>query len=155
MTKTLNQRRLSPDQFSGADRGRLDMLATVMNRKESPKLIGSSGEHLEIPEAIYKVLRQIVNGMREGRTMMLIPENEVMTTQAAANYLGVSRPHLVRLLDEDQIPHHMVGTHRRVHYGDVAEYGTKRDQERRKGLDEITQMMSEKGYYDQDLPDEG
>ena len=60
--------------------------------------------------------------------MLVIPENEVLTTQAAANVLGVSRPHFVSLLDNDEIPYHTVGTHRRVHFGDVNAYREKGDQ---------------------------
>jgi excisionase family DNA binding protein len=155
MISNLQERRLSAQQLSGKERGRLDMLAAAMNQKGVPALVGSSGEQLQLPDAIYKVLRQIVNGMREGRAILLIPENEVLTTQAAADHLGVSRPHLVSLLENGEIPYHTVGTHRRVQFGDVAAYGAKRDQERRQALDEITRMTSEAGYYDQDPQDEG
>jgi hypothetical protein len=88
MTSNLQQRRLSPDEFSAPDRRRLDLLASVMNQPQSPALVGEGGERLELPASIYQVLRQIVNGMREGRPMLVIPENEVLTTQAAANFLG-------------------------------------------------------------------
>lgn len=150
MTSNIQQRRLSPQQFSGTDRGRLDMLAMLMNRQETPALVGESNERLELPLAIYKILREIVNGMREGRTMILVPENEAMTTQAAANYLGVSRPHLVALLESGEIPFHTVGSHRRVHFGDIVSFGEKRDAERRKTLDDLTKLISQEGLYDSD-----
>jgi len=155
MTTNLQQRRLSPDEFSGPDRRRLDLLASVMNQPQSPALVGEGGERLELPASIYQVLRQIVNGMREGRTMLMIPENEVLTTQAAANLLGVSRPHFVSLLENEEIPFHTVGSHRRVHFGDVVAYRAKRDRERRKGLDDLTKRISEAGFYDQDSGNEG
>lgn len=155
MTSNLQQRRLSPDEFSGTDRRRLDLLASVMNQPQSPALVGEAGERLELPATIYQVLRQIVNGMREGRPMLVIPENEVLTTQAAANLLGVSRPHFVALLENDEIPHHTVGSHRRVHFGDVDAYRIKRDRERRKGLDDLTKRISDAGFYDQDSGNEG
>jgi excisionase family DNA binding protein len=155
MTSNLQQRRLSPDDFSAPDRRRLDLLASVMNQPRSPALVGDNGERLELPGSIYRVLREIVNGMREGRPMLVIPENEVLTTQAAANVLGVSRPHFVSLLDNDEIPYHTVGTHRRVHFGDVNAYREKRDQERRQGLDALTRRISDAGFYDQDATDEG
>ena len=140
--------RLSPDEITGRDRGRLDQLATLMNQKEVPALIGDSGEKMELPTAIYHLLKRLVMGMREGKTMLLVPENEVMTTQAAADYLGVSRPHFVKLLEDGEIPHHTVGTHRRVHFSDLVEYGRVRDKQRRKTLDKLTKLLSEKGVYD-------
>jgi len=142
------QKRLGPQKISGVDRARLNGLAALMNQQEKPALVGASNERMELPSAIYTMLREIVTGMREGRTMILVPENEVMTTQAAANYLGVSRPHVVKLLENGEIPHHTVGTHRRVHFGDIVAYGEKRDQERRSTLDDLTKLLSEEGVYD-------
>lgn len=149
MTSNLQQRRLSPDEFSPPDRRRLDLLASLMNEPQSPALVGENGERLELPHSIYQFLRQIINGMREGRPMLLVPENEVLTTQAAANILGVSRPHFVSLLENGEIPHHTVGSHRRVHFGDVTAYGKKRDAARHEALDNLTKKISEAGLYDQ------
>jgi len=155
MTSNLQQRRLSPNDFTAPDRRRLDLLASVMNEPALPALVGEKGERLELPASLYRVLREIVNGMREGRPMLLIPENEVLTTQAAADLLGVSRPHLVSLLDNEEIPYHTVGAHRRLHFGDVNAYRENRDRERREGLDRLTREISEAGFYDQDVGDEG
>ncbi len=68
----------------------------------------------------------------------MIPQDEALTTQSAANYLGVSRPFLVKILDEGRIPHHKTGSHRRIRFADIAAYAHKRDSERRAILDEMT-----------------
>lgn len=77
-----------------------------------------------------------------------MPETEPMTTQAAANFLGVSRPFLVKLLEEKQIPFHNVGTHRRVLLKDLKAYQKRRDTDRRAALKNLFDEIDEAGLYD-------
>ena len=79
---------------------------------------------------------------------MLTPENETMTSQAAANYLGVSRPFLVKILEENKIPFHYVGTHRRVLLKDLKEYEKQRDKERRASMKGLFDKIQEAEKYD-------
>jgi excisionase family DNA binding protein len=60
-----------------------------------------------------------------------------------AGLLHVSRPHLIKLLDQGAIPHHKVGTHRRIRIEDLFAYGKQRDTTRREKLDELTQISEE------------
>ena len=69
-----------------------------------------------------------------------------LTTQQAADLLNVSRTHLVQLLDEEKIPHHKVGTHRRVRVEDVLAYRRETERARRKALDELTELDEELGF---------
>ena len=69
-----------------------------------------------------------------------------LTTQQAADLLNVSRTHLVQLLDEEKIPHHKVGTHRRVRAEDVLAYRRETERARRKALDELTELDEELGF---------
>ena len=85
--------------------------------------------------------------MAERRTVVLVPEDETFTTQAAADYLGVSRQHLVDLLEGGQIPFHKVGSHRRVAFRDLLAYEKRRDKERRAALDELARAVDEAGLY--------
>ena len=78
----------------------------------------------------------------------MLPEEETFTTQAAANYLGVSRQHLVDLLEEEKIPFHRVGTHRRVYFKDLLGFERQRDASRRKSLDKLMGDVDEAGFYD-------
>ena len=71
------------------------------------------------------------------------------TTQEAADLLNVSRPHLIKLLEEGAINFERVGTHRRIRFEDLMEYKHKRDNERRKALKKLTQMAQEAGLYEQ------
>lgn len=87
------------------------------------------GDQVEIPSGVYRVLRQVVEAMREGLAVTIAPQTQTLTTQQAADLLGVSRPTLVKLLDADRIPYERVGTHRRVLLRDLLEYRNKRREE--------------------------
>ncbi len=112
------------------------------------QLVGSDGVTLDMPEPLYVVLRQIVPYLLRGDAVSLVPVHRQMTTQQAADFLNMSRPHLVKLLRDEVIPHTLVGTHRRVYFRDVLEYRRRRDAERREALDEMTALAEEFGVYD-------
>jgi len=113
-----------------------------------PKLIGPNGEIIELPKSVFRVLRQIVYHMMRGRAIFIVPENKELTTQEAAEILNVSRPYLVKLLEQGKIPFVKVGTHRRIRFSDLMNYKKLRDAERERGLDEIAQMSQDLGLYD-------
>ena len=86
----------------------------------APQLIGPDGkERINLPPSIYRVIKDVVRNLQRGRTMFLVPEDEEFTTQTAANFLGVSRPHLIKILESDQIPFHKTGSHRRIRLRDL------------------------------------
>lgn len=86
-------------------------------------------DQVEIPANVYRVLRRVVEAMREGLAVTVAPHTQTLTTQQAADLLGVSRPTLVKLLNADRIPYERVGTHRRVLLRDLLEYRNKRREE--------------------------
>jgi excisionase family DNA binding protein len=113
-----------------------------------PALVGSDGERLELPEAVFRLLKDIVCNMQLGRAIALIPENQQLTTQRAADLLGVSRPHLIKLLESGELPYHRVGSHRRVYLKDLLAYQKRRDVERKAALDRIAREAFDSGLYD-------
>ena len=88
--------------------------------------------------------------MSERKAIVMLPEDEAFTTQAAANYLGMSRQHLVDLLENGVIPHHKVGTHRRVTFKDLLTFEKERDKSRREALDRLSDEVLAAGLYDSD-----
>jgi len=80
-----------------------------------------------------------------GNAVRLIPHHAELTTGEAAELLNVSRPFVVRLLDEGQIPSHRVGTHRRVMFKDVMTHKAEHRRARRAALDELTRLDQELG----------
>lgn len=79
-----------------------------------------------------------------GQGLSLIPENAELTTVQAADVLNVSRPYLIKLLEENAIPHRKVGKHRRIRMEDVMAYKTRIDRERESVLDQLA-MEAQQG----------
>jgi excisionase family DNA binding protein len=122
----------------------------------TPALVGADGERLELPSAVFRLLKDIVRNMQLGRAIVLIPENQQLTTQRAADLLGVSRPYLIRLLENGVLPHHKVGSHRRIYLKDLLAYQKRRDAERKVALDRIAKEAFESGLYDRtEIPEGG
>lgn len=112
------------------------------------KLVGANGEKINIPEPIYQVLLQVVHAMASGKAISIIPQQQELTTQQAAELLNVSRPYLIKLLEQGEIPHIKVGSHRRVRFDDLINYKQQRDVKRDQLLTELTQMSQEAGFYE-------
>lgn len=79
-------------------------------------------DRVELPDELYQVLRQVVDALRAGLAVSIMPRTTTLTTQQAAELLGVSRPTVIRLLDEDKIPFERIGSHRRIMLEDLLRY---------------------------------
>lgn len=110
-------------------------------------LVGPGGESLPVPETVFALLQRVIEVLARGEAISVVPVGKELTTQQAADILNVSRQYLVRLLDEGRIPHSMVGKHRRVRAADVISFKRERDRNRRKALDELTELSEELGGY--------
>ncbi len=142
------ENRFGPSGLTPKQLHELDRLSEAVLSDERPTLVGRKGVRLELPDPIFKLLARVVRTMREGKAVVLLQESESMTTQAAAEFLGVSRPFLVDLLEKDALPHHKVGTHRRVYLKDLMEYQHQRDSRRRATLDELRRKVEAAGLYE-------
>jgi excisionase family DNA binding protein len=121
----------------------------------APALVSVSGERLVVPPTVYEVLRKVVELMAEGKSVTLLPDNQVVTTQRAADLLGMSRPFFIKLLETGAMAHHRVGNQRRVYLRDVLEFARKRDEERQAALDRLSRQAVEVGLYDRNVMPEG
>ena len=122
----------------------------------TPALVGANGKRLALPNAVFRLLKDIVRNMQLGRAIVLIPENQQLTTQRAADLLGISRPHLIKLLESGALKYHKVGSHRRIYLKDLVAYQKRRDAERKDALDRIAREAFESGLYDRTgIPDGG
>lgn len=112
------------------------------------KLVGADGKAITIPESVYQVLRQVVHAMALGQAISIAPQEQEMTTQQAADILNVSRPYLIKLLEQGEIPCIKVGTHRRIRHQDLVTYKQQRDTKRSNLLDDLIQESQDMGFYE-------
>ena len=102
-------------------------------------------EALVVPRQIAVMLAQVLGLLEQGTGVQIMPLNAMLTTQQAADALNVSRPYLIGLLEAGKIPFTLVGTHRRVAFGDLLEYQREDHQSRRGVVDELTRMAGDLG----------
>ena len=114
-----------------------------------PRLMGPDGEEILLPESLSSILHQIVSQLTHGNAVRVASIHEELTTQEAADILNVSRPYLIKLLEEGTIPFVKTGTHRRIRFNDLMEYKRYRDVERKHKLAELVQLSQELGLYDE------
>jgi len=116
-------------------------------RRQEPlslKVWEAGQEHpIELPAGAVAVLMEVLEAMAAGRGVTLIPENAELTTVEAASILNVSRPYLIKLLDEKVIPHRLVGKHRRILIDDVMAYKERIDAAREDVLAQLTAEAQE------------
>ncbi|BAY28515.1 hypothetical protein NIES2107_03450 [Nostoc carneum NIES-2107] len=124
-------------------------LAHILNKEGSRvKLALANGEQISIPKSVYQAICKVVHKMALGQTVAIVPEERELTTQQAANFLNVSRPYLINLLEQGEIPYIQVGSHRRVNFDDLNNYKQQRDEKRRKLLGELIAASQELGFYE-------
>ena len=97
-------------------------------------------EVMTIPVSAFRLLADILAQMARGNAVTLIPVNAELTTQQAADILNVSRPFLIKLIEDGQIPYRKVGTHRRIRFEDLMVYKRDIDNKRR---DVLADLVSE------------
>jgi excisionase family DNA binding protein len=102
---------------------------------------------LVVPREAAVLLARILGFLANGEGVNVIPDTAELTTQQAAEFLNVSRPYLIKVLESGEIPFRLVGTHRRVRFRDLSEYKSRDDLARRRAADELTQLTQELGLY--------
>ena len=126
-------------------------LASVLSQisSEQPAIeIDVTSEKIKIPLSALKLLGDILKAMSQGKLISLVPLATEVTTQAAAELLGCSRPHLVKLLEDGKIAFTKVGKHRRIRFDDVLNYRQQMKDQQKKHIIDIMNFDEEKGMYD-------
>lgn len=110
--------------------------------------IEESNERIKIPLKALQLLAKILKETSQGKPVSIVPIVTEITTQAAAELIGCSRPHLVKLLENGEISYTKIGKHRRIKYQDIIDYKRKMKAQQRKLLIEIMKADEETGLYD-------
>jgi excisionase family DNA binding protein len=121
-------------------------------KEPTTTLISPDGERIELPASLHDVLMRVVEQMQQGRAVAILPMMEELSTQAAADFLGVSRQFFVRECEAHKLPFHCTGTHRRVLLKDLLDYKKQRDQGRRQAIIDIARQSEDEGDYDLVIP---
>jgi len=117
-------------------------------------LIAPDSRRINIPSSIYDVLVKVVETLQEGKAIAVVPLMEQLSTQAAADFLGISRQFLIRELEHGKIPFHYAGSHRRLYFEDVLKYRHERMKDRRASIERMAQEAQKSDYYDKFIPPE-
>lgn len=128
-----------------------DALAVVIQqlKSENPEIeIEETEERIKIPLSALKFLSEILKAMSQGKPFSLVPVATEVTTQKAAEILGCSRPHLVKLLEDGRIEYTKIGKHRRVKFEDVMNYKKELKKDQKQRIIDIMKSDEELGLYD-------
>jgi excisionase family DNA binding protein len=98
---------------------------------------------LRLPPKVLRLFADVLGSLAQGKAVAIMPKELDVTTQEAAMFLNVSRPYLVRLLEEGKIAYHKVGTHRRVRFEDVVRYKEDRQKVSQDALQKLADQAQE------------
>lgn len=147
MTTSIDRGTVSAEESEQHTLAQIEALLSADRGAETPKLVGAQGEELALPESVVALLRQVVHQLVRHKVVTIVPLNRELTTTEAADLLNVSRPYLIRLLDQGAIPYTRTGTHRRIRFDHLMRYKAERDAAREQALDELTRLNQEMGLY--------
>lgn len=147
MTSVVESKTYLPDEEVA---GRFADLVTVLTTPGvTPRLI-VDGKTIELTAEMADVLAHVADAMRQGMAVTVAPQNLRMTTQEAADMLGISRSTLVRMLDAGEIPFEKVRRHRRLYLDDVLEFQRRQRRKAREALSDMVADAQAMGAYDED-----
>jgi excisionase family DNA binding protein len=122
------------------------LLAACIGQGDAARLrVIDGNQEIEVPVSALKMLVDILDEMAQGNAVSIVPIHAELTTQEAADFLNVSRPFLVGLLEGGLLPFHKVGSHRRVKFRELMAYREKSQNIRKNALDELTRQAQELG----------
>jgi len=137
--------------LTAADReSALKLISLIMapgSGRKGLRLARADGETVELSAKFVTVLEVAAGMVASGAGVAVLAADRDLTSQEAADVLGVSRQYMVRLIDRGDIPSSKVGAHRRVKAADLAEYRARRDRGRRSALDALAADAEVDGAY--------
>jgi excisionase family DNA binding protein len=108
---------------------------------------GQDSISVTVPASAFKAIVQMLTELGKGNSVMLLPEESELSTQQAARFIGVSRPYIIRLLENGKIPFRKVGAHRRIRLYDLRSYLEQYQSEATKALNAMAAENQRLGLY--------
>lgn len=141
----------APKEIEAAVRGQRELATYLSTRFETQKISIQDADNvshqIELPTSSLMLLMTILGELAAGNAVQVVPVHAELTTQEAANILNVSRPHMVKLLEDGELPFHKTGRHRRILFADLMKYKDLRDQKSQKAMQELSDLSQELGLY--------
>lgn len=134
--------RLPPEDVQRAAKHLLNLLAKQKQGDAVLKAYPSDEQGptvIDLHPMLSDVLMDVLRIVGSGKTATIVPINQQLTTQQAADILNVSRPYLIKLLEEKSIPFTKVGRHRRIEADDIFRYKEDMDSRRDKALRDLAE----------------
>lgn len=153
MTAIEKGRQVSPPKLSAQEvemaraAQRCIMEALDHSRAAAITLTTTDGSHptVELPPGALKLIGQLLGAMSEGRPITLMPSKQEFSTVEAANFLNVSRPFVIKEIEQGRLPHRKVGTHRRVAFDDLVTYALEMRKRQESALERMAENARELG----------
>lgn len=137
--------RLEPTDFQPEE---IERTVQILRPDDEPLTLVRGGASIDLPAPLFQFIAEAMHKVQDGRTVVAVTEDETVTTQQAADILGISRPTVVKLLEEDRIPYRKVRRHRRISIVDLNRYQAQRAQSSRKLLDDLFNGIVSDGAYE-------
>lgn len=128
-----------------------NVLSSTLNgiSDKNPEIeIEETQEKIRIPLSALRLLEKILKETSQGRPVSIVPIATELTTQAAAEMLGCSRPHVVKLLESGEMKFTKVGKHRRIKYEDIIAYKKSLKEKQEQLISKIMDIDEKTGLYD-------
>lgn len=136
------------EQVEAEDLVRMFAELSAARPASRPALVAADGTRYELPQAIFEAVQQVAEALSQGRGVTVASRNARLTTQQAADFLGISRPTFVRILERGELPMEKPGRHRFVRLQDLLDYQSRTRSGRRKALEDMVTEAEELGLYD-------
>ena len=139
---SLSERLPTPEEADKAKKAST-LLARHMTKQGNLTLHLKHGAHgavVDLPPAVSRLMLDLLLFVSKGEAVTLVPFGAELSTQQAADMLNVSRPFLVKLIENRELPHHKVGTHRRIRAEDLFAYKHRRDGKRNEALVRLARL---------------
>jgi excisionase family DNA binding protein len=122
---------------------------TLGSKRGKARLSGPDGQVMLLPDSLYTTLLEAARALSAGKSIRVMPIDSELTTQEAAEFLSVSRPFLIKQLEEGKMPFHLVGTHRRIKLADLMAFKDSLRARKANALQQLVDESQDMGLYDE------
>jgi excisionase family DNA binding protein len=136
-------------EVQAAVQGQRALAAYLTTRVETQRIQifddDNQAHQVELPTSALRLLVDILAELADGNAVKIVPVHAELTTQEAADLLNVSRPHLVKQLEDGALPFHWAGKHRRVRFSDLMQFKAARDLASEQAMAELARQAQALG----------